>query len=206
MMRVEIPNQSEQEQFLNRVTRTQLERALMQAAPPTNVATESSKEQTRKTMDLRSLMQERVQMQRLGFGDTVHKLDEEIERRRKLQAQEKAEFEEKLLTNRMRAVEMMHHRRDQELREKELSEEDQARAHHEQTLDEMIERHEKEYNRLVEESALRATGGVETRDDSDGRAHLSRKLKCSSFNTRRPTREVVRLRQKYDWPGRLPRG
>ena len=79
MMRVEIPNQSEQEQFLNRVTRTQLERALMQAAPPTNVATESSKEQTRKTMDLRSLMQERVQMQRLGFGDTVHKLDEEID-------------------------------------------------------------------------------------------------------------------------------
>ena len=58
----------------------------MRAAPPTNVATEASKEQTRKAMDLRALMQERVQMQRLGFGDAVHKLDEEIERRRALRA------------------------------------------------------------------------------------------------------------------------
>ena len=204
MMRVEISDQSGQ-QFLDRVTRTQLERALMRAAPPTNVATEASKEQTRKAMDLRALMQERVQMQRLGFGDAVHKLDEEIERRRALQAREKAAFEEKLLANRLRALEMMHHRRDQELRERELGEEDVARARHERALDEMIERHEKEYNRLVEESALRATGGVETRDDSDERWHLSRKNKCASFNTRRPTREVVKLRQNAARLARLGR-
>ena len=120
MMRVEISDQSGQ-QFLDRVTRTQLERALMRAAPPTNVATEASKEQTRKAMDLRALMQERVQMQRLGFGDAVHKLDEEIERRRALQAREKAAFEEKLLANRLRALEMMHHRRDQAERLQRLS-------------------------------------------------------------------------------------
>ena len=57
-LRVEIPDQSESEQFLHRVTRTQLERALMQAAPPTAVANERSKEKTRLAMDLRELMQE----------------------------------------------------------------------------------------------------------------------------------------------------
>ena len=129
-LRVEIPDQSESEQFLHRVTRTQLERALMQAAPPTAVANERSKEKTRLAMDLRELMQERVQMQRLGFGDTVHKLNEEIERRRRIQQREKAEWEEKLLATRLRAVEMMHHKREEELREKEATEESEARAHH----------------------------------------------------------------------------
>ena len=65
---------------------------------------------------------------------------------------------------------------------------------YENELEDLVERHETEYTRLIEETALRATGGVSICDEETHK-YLSRQNRSASFNTRRPRVEVMRLRE-----------
>ena len=114
--------------MLTQITRTQLERAVMMAKPPENVANEKSKAAARKLMDMPELVRERAQMQRLGFVDTVYAIDEELRFRREKRQAEKDEFEQTLLTQRMRALAMLHNRRQLQHKEQCASDDDAAAA------------------------------------------------------------------------------
>ena len=230
------PATDEKMSMLTKITRTQLERAVMIAKPPEDVATNASKAARRKLMDMSELVRERAQMQRLGFVDTVYLIDEELRFRREKKKREKDEYEINLVNQRIRALTMMHNRRKLAHEEKCANENDVAAGQvigdiyrfafslarftggcvcgnlvtcclsppptglprvapqYENDLEELIERHEKEYEKLIEDIALRATGGV-TLCDEETHKYLSKQNRIASFNTRRPRVEVMRLRE-----------
>lgn len=106
----------------------ELERAVMMAKPPENVATEKSKAARRKLTGMPELVREHAQMQKLGFVDTVYLIDEELQFRRERTQREKDEYEMGLVTQRTRALTMLHNRRKLQHEEQCASENDVAAA------------------------------------------------------------------------------
>tara|TARA_Y100000389_G_scaffold62866_1_gene58964 strand:- start:1126 stop:2199 length:1074 start_codon:yes stop_codon:yes gene_type:complete len=177
-----------------RITRPQLERALMIVTPPKNVATTQSKRIAMKNMDMACLLNERIQMHRLGFYDTVALIDDELEERRVKIKKEQQEYEDKLTNVRLQALNMLNTKREHERLERLREDENLLYITHQNDLDSLIEKQEKEYNSFIETISLRATGGVEIRNDNDELHYLSRKNRFSSFNTRRQTKDVIKLK------------
>ncbi|CAM9472639.1 unnamed protein product [Ectocarpus sp. 8 AP-2014] len=91
---------------------------------------------------------------------------------------------------------MSHRRRFIGLENKQGEGEAQFRAKCEKEKEELRLKHKREYDMLIEETAQRAYGGVSSCQCE--KTYLCRHNKTASYNTRKPTREVIRLRQNAE--------
>ncbi|CAM9793896.1 unnamed protein product, partial [Phaeothamnion confervicola] len=159
-------------------------------------------------MDLRELQasqaasfMERLAMARMGFLDKAREVEEYIESERRSMQKQREQKEQAILAQKLAGLDVMHRRRMVGL-ETELAAElrgSWARAEKERA--DLRAKHRRQYNMLIEETAQRAYGGVSHCQASGvccQKPYLCRHNKTASYNTRKPTRDVIRLRQNAE--------
>ncbi|CAM9194322.1 unnamed protein product, partial [Discosporangium mesarthrocarpum] len=132
-------------------------------------------------------------MARMGFLDKVMEIDGLIEAERARLKKERDEQETKILNQKMGGLQMAHRRRLMNLDREQMG---QIRALKEKgasDVEELKTKQKKEYDHLISETATRATGGVSSCVCAN--KHLCRHNKSASYNTRKPSKDVIRLRQ-----------
>ncbi|CAM9854759.1 unnamed protein product [Ascophyllum nodosum] len=144
----------------------------------------------------RCLEMERLAMARMGFLDKAREVERWIEAERKKNQKEREEKERSILAQKLGGLEMSHRRRFIGLENKQRGVETQFRAKCEKEKEDLRLKHKTEYEVLIEETAQRAYGGVSSCQCQ--RTYLCRHNKTASYNTRKPTREVIRLRQNAE--------
>ncbi|CAM9735652.1 unnamed protein product, partial [Ectocarpus fasciculatus] len=147
-------------------------------------------------MDLRELQMERLAMARMGFLDKAREVEVWIESERLKTQKEREEKEQAILAQKLGGLDMSHRRRFIGLENKQGEGEAQFRAKCEKEKEELRLKHKREYDMLIEETAQRAYGGVSSCQCE--KTYLCRHNKTASYNTRKPTREVIRLRQNAE--------
>ncbi|CAN0194942.1 unnamed protein product, partial [Scytosiphon promiscuus] len=148
------------------------------------------------SMDLRELQMERLAMARMGFLDKAREVEGWIEAERQKTQKEREEKEQAILAQKLGGLDMSHRRRFIGLESKQQQGEAQFRAKCEKEKEELRLKHKREYDMLIEETAQRAYGGVSSCQCQ--KTYLCRHNKTASYNTRKPTREVIRLRQNAE--------
>ncbi|CAM9483398.1 unnamed protein product [Ectocarpus fasciculatus] len=132
-------------------------------------------------------------MARMGFLDKAEELDVMIEAERARLKKERDQQDQAVLDQKMNGLRMSHTRRSaamnvaQEARITSLLEKCAAE------IEDLKAKQKKEYDVLVGETATRATGGVSSCVCTD--RFKCRHNKSASYNTRKPTKDVIRLRQ-----------
>ncbi|CAB1100732.1 unnamed protein product [Ectocarpus sp. CCAP 1310/34] len=147
-------------------------------------------------MDLRELQMERLAMARMGFLDKAREVEVWIESERLKTQKEREEKEQAILAQKLGGLDISHRRRFIGLENKQGEGEAQFRAKCEKEKEELRLKHKREYDMLIEETAQRAYGGVSSCQCE--KTYLCRHNKTASYNTRKPTREVIRLRQNAE--------
>ncbi|CAM9213531.1 unnamed protein product, partial [Phaeothamnion confervicola] len=147
-------------------------------------------------MDLQELQLERIAMSRMGFLDKVEEIDAAIERERERLRESREEKEKQILDQKLAGLEMSQRRRIVGLEGRLVAEETALRRRCEKEAEELHAKHKSAYDQLIEETATRATGGVSSCTCTS--EHLCRHNKSASYNTRKPTKDVIRLRQNAE--------
>lgn len=148
------------------------------------------------TMDLRELQMERLAMARMGFFDKAKEVEQWIERERTSLQAEREEKEQAILAQKLGSLDMGHRRRMVGL-ETRLSQELNSFTNKcKKEMEDTKDKHRREYEMLIEETAQRAYGGVSSCQCR--KKYLCRHNKTASYNTRKPTRDVISLRQNAE--------
>ncbi|CAM9702387.1 unnamed protein product, partial [Sphacelaria rigidula] len=132
-------------------------------------------------------------MARMGFVDKAEELDRMIEAERTRLKKERDEQDAKVLDQKMAGLRVSHTRRGEAMDAAQIA---RIRALKEKCaaeLEELKVKQKTEYDILISETATRATGGVSSCACTD--AYKCRHNRSASYNTRKPTKDVIRLRQ-----------
>eukprot|EP00953_Heterococcus_sp_UTEX-ZZ885_P018850 10527-Heterococcus_DN1.PRE.1 len=154
------------------------------------------------SMDLQELQVERLAMSRMGFSEKVKDIDDRIETERERLKQEREAKDANIMQQKVGGLEMAHRRRIMALETRLAEEMKGLRARQLQELEDSNcyvvahqakAKHKREYDMLIAETATRATGGISSCICKN--EYLCRHNKSASYNTRKPTKDVIRLRQ-----------
>ncbi|CAM9659196.1 unnamed protein product, partial [Chrysoparadoxa australica] len=147
-------------------------------------------------MDLRELQMERLAMARMGFLDKAKEVEQWIDRERQRAQRGREEQEKSILNQKLSSLEMGQRRRMTGLESKLMQEMTHFLQKCEKEKQDTRNKDKAEYNMLIEETAQRAYGGVSSCQCKS--RYLCRHNKTASYNTRKPTRDVIRLRQNAE--------
>ncbi|CAM9234084.1 unnamed protein product, partial [Ascophyllum nodosum] len=144
-------------------------------------------------MDLQDLIAERSAMARMAFLDKAQELDSMIEVERARIKKERDEQDQQVLERKMGGLRMSHTRRTAAMEAAHASRVSELEQKCAEEVEKLKSKQKREYDTLIDETATRATGGVSSCACTD--AFKCRHNKSASYNTRRPTKDVIRLRQ-----------
>ncbi|CAM9142602.1 unnamed protein product, partial [Phaeothamnion confervicola] len=134
-------------------------------------------------------------MSRMGFMDKAKEIDLLIEKERARLKQEREASEEEIQKLKLGGLERAHTRRVEALalqQVKRLNSADHV-TEPARELEELRAKQKRDYDIIIAETATRATGGVSSCTCVD--EYMCRHNKSASYNTRKPTKDVIRLRQ-----------
>ncbi|KAG5179530.1 hypothetical protein JKP88DRAFT_280231 [Tribonema minus] len=154
-------------------------------------------------MDIRELQMERLAMARMGFLDKAKEVENVIERERVTMLKEREEREQSILSQKLSSLGKYHHAKAMGHRRRLVALESRLTRELQQflgkcakELSDTKDKHRREYEALIEETAQRAYGGVSSCQCR--KRYLCRHNKTASYNTRKPTRDVISLRQNAE--------
>ena len=142
---------------------------------------------------LKKLQKERLLVARLGFPEKAFELDKRIEELRKRVKEWRQKEDEELLNQRMKLLHVSHNRKWAKL-EQQLKEEEQEFerriAEEEKNL---LAKQERDFLHLLDTTTRRAIGRVKKCNCT--KPYLCRHNKTASYNTRKPSKDVVTYRR-----------
>lgn len=142
---------------------------------------------------LKALQKERLVVSRLGFVERAMELDALIEDMRTKAKRQRDREEERILSNRMTLLKNSHRRKELKLEYLLNQEMQELRKKFEDEEAKLKARQEQEFLRILDSATRRAIGRVKKCACTE--AYLCRHNKTASYNTRRPTKQVVTYRR-----------
>eukprot|EP01041_Mallomonas_annulata_P011295 gene11295-23634_t len=142
---------------------------------------------------LKKLQKERLVVARLGFPEEAFELDKQIAEYRSRAKEQREKQDKELLDQRMKLLNVSHNRKWANL-EKLLFEERKAiQKQLKEEEKQMLARQERDFLHLLDNTTRRATGRVKKCNCL--KPYLCRHNKTASYNTRKPSKDVVKYRR-----------
>ena len=142
---------------------------------------------------LRKLQQERLIVARLGFAEKAFELDKSIEILRKKVKEEKKKEEKKLLEEGLKALNKKQKEKRKKLEEDLEKEKQELEEKFSEEGKLLLQRQERELLNLIKGATRRAIGRV--KKCNCAKPYLCHHNKTASYNTRKPSKEVVQYRR-----------
>eukprot|EP00618_Florenciella_parvula_P013302 CAMPEP_0119495242 /NCGR_PEP_ID=MMETSP1344-20130328/18931_1 /TAXON_ID=236787 /ORGANISM="Florenciella parvula, Strain CCMP2471" /LENGTH=445 /DNA_ID=CAMNT_0007530815 /DNA_START=247 /DNA_END=1581 /DNA_ORIENTATION=- len=179
--------------ILDQVTRNTIVRAIWHARMRNQANFGTQSNSIYQKMTLTELVAERVYMRRMNFMEVVRVIDARIEQLRKAAREEREKIEKQLIDTRLKALERSQSNRVKQLEVRQERERQDLHQKFAQDETNLLKKHKRNYQKLVEETANRATGGIIQGDDT--KQYLTKQNKSASYKTRKPHFDVVKYRK-----------
>eukprot|EP00968_Pinguiococcus_pyrenoidosus_P009244 scaffold726_cov262-Pinguiococcus_pyrenoidosus.AAC.27 len=154
-----------------------------------------------KLSQLKQLMKERLVVSRLGFPDKAMEIDELIQQTRAALVAEREAQEKEIVDKKLALLRTAQQRKVRMFEMRLQKEREELKVTFEQDRQYLEAKHEKEFRQLLEDATRRAIG--RSKSCSCTKSYLCRHNRTASYNTRRPTKEVVQFKRNAK---RLKRG
>ena len=145
---------------------------------------------------LRQLQKERNIMSKLGFIEKAELIDKEINDLIERAEREKKEEETQLLNEQLILLNKKSDRRMQRLLVELEKEQDKLKNKHKLEYDRLLKQQERTFSKLIEDTQRRAIGKIKKCNCSNW--YVCRHNKSASYNTRRPTPDVVNFKRNSE--------